>query len=133
MAAVIGARRHLSHPGDSNGEVELAAWLTAAGLPAPTPQHQVTAGGTVYLVDLAYPEVRLGLEYDGWTAHGTRSAFDRDRVRGNALAAAGWTILHVTSEMSREGVTSAAVAAYDQLAASNAPSEGQLRAVVRSG
>ena len=133
MAAILEARRHRSHPGDSAADVELAAWLTAAGMPPPIPQHQVAVGGTVYLLDLAYPDLRLGFEYDGWAAHGTRSAFDRDRVRGNALAAAGWTVLHVTSEMSRDRVVAAALAAYGQLAGTNTPPEGQLRRLGRAG
>ncbi len=131
MTAILEARRDRAHPGDSAGELQLAAWLTAAGLPPPTQQHQVATGRTVYLLDLAYPDVRLGFEYDGWTSHGTRSAFDRDRIRGNALAAAGWTILHVTSQMSRDGVVAAAVAAYRQLAGAKTPPEGQLRQLGR--
>ena len=133
MAAILEARRQRARPAESTGETELAAWLTAAGLPPPTPQHQVAAGGTVYLLDLAYPDLRLGFEYDGWASHGTRSAFDRDRVRGNALAAAGWTILHVTSQMSRDSVVGAAVAACRQLAGTNTPSQGQLRRLGRAG
>ncbi|HWC09600.1 MAG TPA: hypothetical protein VG455_00105, partial [Acidimicrobiales bacterium] len=104
ISAILEARRQGPHPGDSAGEMDLARLLTEAGLPMPTAQHQVVTGGTVYVLDLAYPELRLGFEYDGWAVHGTRSAFDRDRIRGNALAAAGWTILHVTSQMSRDAV-----------------------------
>ena len=63
-----------------------------AGPPAPG-----RAGGRVYLLDLAYPDRRVGIEYDGWDAHRTRSAFDGDRARGNDLALAGWTVLRFTS------------------------------------
>jgi very-short-patch-repair endonuclease len=47
-------------------------------------------------VDLAYPELRLAIEYDGaW--HDERGQFTKDRRRLNRLAAAGWTVLHVTA------------------------------------
>lgn len=112
LLAALEARQPGYEPGDSRGELELAALLVRAGLPAPVHQHQVAAGGTVYLLDLAYPDRRLGVEYDGWEVHGTRSAFEHDRARDNALAAAGWTILRYTSGMSREQLMDAARAAY---------------------
>jgi hypothetical protein len=44
-------------------------------------------------VDLAWPEVRLCIEFDGWKQHGTRAAFVRDRARDRALFGLGWTVL----------------------------------------
>ncbi|MFN2609222.1 MAG: hypothetical protein ABR511_15245 [Acidimicrobiales bacterium] len=126
LRAVLDLRQPGHHPGDSPGELDLCRLLVDAGLPSPVPQHQVVAGRTVYVLDLAYPEIRLGLEYDGWTAHGTRSAFDHDRARGNALAAAGWTMLHFTSGMAADRLQAAAVAAYHRTARATGPSEGQL-------
>ncbi len=47
-------------------------------------------------VDLAFPEQRVAVEYDGaW--HGDPGQLTRDRRRLNALVAAGWTVLHVTA------------------------------------
>src|SRR2546430_704737 len=51
------------------------------------------------LVDLAYPELKLAIEIDGWEHHRTRSAFDDDRVRANDLVVAGWNVLRFTSTM----------------------------------
>jgi len=113
LGAALEARQPGYEPGESLGEIELAELLVRAGLPAPVQQHQVIAGGTVYLLDLAYPDRRLGFEYDGWEVHGTRSAFEHDRARDNALAAAGWTILRYTSGMSSNQLADAALAAYD--------------------
>jgi very-short-patch-repair endonuclease len=54
-------------------------------------------------VDLAWPEQRVAVEYDGlW--HGTPAQFHRDRRRLNALVAAGWTVIHVTSAQLRTGL-----------------------------
>ena len=47
-------------------------------------------------VDFAYPELKLAIEVDGFAAHSTVDAFRRDRVRQNALVAAGWTVLRFT-------------------------------------
>jgi len=47
-------------------------------------------------VDAAWPAARLAVELDGWDAHKTRQAFQRDRTRSNDLQAAGWTILRFT-------------------------------------
>ncbi len=53
--------------------------------------------GFVARVDLAYPEARLAIEYDGlW--HAERRAFLDDRRRLNRLDAAGWLVVHVTVE-----------------------------------
>jgi very-short-patch-repair endonuclease len=61
-------------------------------------QHRVRIDGRSYRIDLAYPEVMLAIEYDGWEHHRTRSAFDRDRARGNRLEILGWTVLRFTSQ-----------------------------------
>ncbi len=47
-------------------------------------------------VDACWPEQRLAVELDGWDAHRSRLAFQQDRERGNALEAAGWTLLRFT-------------------------------------
>lgn len=81
---------------ESPQESRLRVLLALAGLPA-VPQHVVRdAGGFVARVDLAYPELRVAVEYDGaW--HGAADQLRRDRRRLNRLVAAGWTVLHVTA------------------------------------
>jgi very-short-patch-repair endonuclease len=52
-------------------------------------------------VDLAFPEHRVAVEYDGaW--HAERGQFAKDRRRLNRLVAAGWTVLHVTAADMRD-------------------------------
>lgn len=55
--------------------------------------NQVICG---YEVDFVWPHARLVAEADSWSAHGTRRAFERDRVRDAALLAAGWRVVRLT-------------------------------------
>lgn len=82
---------------ESSPEARICRVLTGAGLPQPTQQHWVRLGGDRFRLDLAYPRLRLVIEYDGWDAHRSRTAFDDDRRRDRLLSAAGWTTLRVTS------------------------------------
>lgn len=82
---------------ESPQESRLRVHLVLAGLPAPVPQYVVRHRGVfIARVDLAYPEIKLAIEYDGaW--HGAASQLAKDRRRLNALLAAGWRVLHVTA------------------------------------
>jgi very-short-patch-repair endonuclease len=51
-----------------------------------------------YTVDFVWREQRLIVETDGWAAHGTRTAFERDRHRDADLLAAGWRVLRISHE-----------------------------------
>jgi len=44
-------------------------------------------------VDLAWPELKLCVQFDGWKTHRTREAFVRDRRQDRALVRLGWTIV----------------------------------------
>jgi hypothetical protein len=47
-------------------------------------------------VDLAWPEVSLCVEVDGWMHHGSRAAFARDRARDRALLGLEWMVMRYT-------------------------------------
>jgi very-short-patch-repair endonuclease len=47
-------------------------------------------------VDLAYPDVLLAIEADGYRYHSGRVAWQRDLERRNALTSRGWRVIHVT-------------------------------------
>lgn len=49
--------------------------------------------------DVVFPDHGLILEFDSWTHHGDRAAFEKDRHRNNRLVLAGWRILHITHRM----------------------------------
>jgi very-short-patch-repair endonuclease len=83
---------------ESPPESQLRVRLVLAGLPRPVPQHEIKLpGGQVYRVDLAWPQYRVAIEYDGhW--HGEPEQLHADRRRLNQLVGAGWIVLHVTSK-----------------------------------
>ncbi|MEV6705514.1 endonuclease domain-containing protein [Micromonospora wenchangensis] len=83
-------------------ESHLRVRLVLAGLPRPVAQHPVLLpSGLVLHPDLAWPQFRVAVEYDGhW--HSDPGQLHRDRRRLNHLVAAGWTVLHVTSRQLRD-------------------------------
>lgn len=76
--------------------------LVLAGLPRPVAQHEIVLpSGVVVHPDLAWPEFKVAVEYDGmW--HDDVRQFHADRRRINQLIAAGWIVLQVTSQRMRE-------------------------------
>ena len=96
VAALVDARA------ESQPESRVRLLLVQAGL-SPVPQYTVRDGEGRFVarVDLAFPELRVAVEYDGaWHAEGAQ--FRRDRRRLNALVAAGWVVLHLTAGDLRE-------------------------------
>jgi hypothetical protein len=84
---------------ESPMETRLRLAVVLGGLPEPVVQHDVfdRNGGLVARVDLAYPEKRVALEYDG-DHHRERDTFRRDAVRLNRLHLMGWTVLRFTAD-----------------------------------
>jgi len=102
MREIIEARIPGLEVAESRRESELVQWLVGAGLPAPLLQHRVRTSQRTIRIDLSYPDAMLAIEYDGWDAHRTRTAFDRDRARGNELEIRGWTVLRFTAASTPE-------------------------------
>jgi hypothetical protein len=74
-------------------------WLVhEAGLPPPELQHCVTdvGGEKVGAVDLAWPDQRVMVEFDG-DGHRDRRVFVDDLRRQNGLVLAGWIVLRFSS------------------------------------
>lgn len=76
----------------SEAERRLLDLVRAAGLPVP--ETNVRLGR--FEVDVLWRAERLVVEVDGYAFHGTRAAFERDRVRDAELQAAGFAVLRVT-------------------------------------
>jgi very-short-patch-repair endonuclease len=95
-----GARRAataltLTRPlAESPMETRLRLLLDPEGLVV---QHEVHVDGQRYRLDLAYPALKLAIEYDG-DHHRERDRFRADIRRLNALRAAGWTVLRFTAD-----------------------------------
>jgi very-short-patch-repair endonuclease len=66
--------------------------IRAAGLPAPAVNAR-TAG---FEVDFLWPGERVVVEVDGYQFHCGRTAFERDRRKGLALAAAGLRVIRIS-------------------------------------
>lgn len=81
-------------------ESRLRVRAVLAGLPRPQAQLAVPVRGRVLHPDLAWPEFKVAVEYDGeW--HDDPDQFHLDRRRLNLLVAEGWIVLHVTSRRLR--------------------------------
>lgn len=81
--------------------------LVDAGLPEPAIDHDVyDARGFIGCVDLAYPERRIAIEYEGDHHRTDPAQWNRDIEKYDRLAAAGWRVIRVTREdvFSRPGV-----------------------------
>jgi very-short-patch-repair endonuclease len=59
-------------------------------------------------VDFSWPAHRLVAEVDGFRYHGTRAAFERDRVRDATLTAAGWRVVRFTDRQVRRAAAATA-------------------------
>jgi len=83
---------------DSPAATDLGVALLDAGVPPFVTQFQVVVEGRVRLLDFAWPDHKVGLEYLGRADHGL-DQMDRDAWRRTQLTAAGWRILDITSAM----------------------------------
>jgi hypothetical protein len=87
-------------------ETRIRLAIVLAGLPPPVLQHAV---GPYYL-DMAYPELKLGIEYDG-REHLTADRALRDLTRAGYLGRRGWDVLRFPArEVYRPGWVAAQVA-----------------------
>ncbi|MCH6230800.1 hypothetical protein MK786_08630 [Microbacterium sp. CFH 31415] len=81
----------------SRTESWLRLTLVDHGLPEPARNHEVFERG-VYLgcVDLAYPTVKIAIEYEGEHHLLDPEQWSRDIARYEALRAAGWIVVQIT-------------------------------------
>jgi very-short-patch-repair endonuclease len=81
----------------AESERRLHRLLDQAGLHGWVANHQVVVDGRVLaVVDVAFPDLALAVEIDGWAFHSDVERFQRDRTRQNELVALGWTVLRFT-------------------------------------
>lgn len=78
-------------------ETRLRLVLVMGGLPRPVVQHPVLddVAHTAVWLDLAYPDQRIGIEYEG-AQHGSAEGLLRDADRYTRLVAAGWRMYRYT-------------------------------------
>lgn len=74
------------------------AVIEEAGLPRPETGAWIDG----HEIDCVWREQRLMVELDGWAAHGTRRAYERDRARDRRFTRNGWRVIRVTWEALRD-------------------------------
>ncbi|WP_458041180.1 MULTISPECIES: endonuclease domain-containing protein [Bacteria] len=72
-----------------------------AGLPEPLLDHDVydESGAFIGCVDLAYPDLKIAIEYEGDHHRTDLVTWNRDLAKHEALQAAGWRVIRVGSAM----------------------------------
>jgi very-short-patch-repair endonuclease len=83
-------------PDDSEFETRMNAEWTRLGLPTAERQYRVKCGNNSYRLDLALVDPKIGVEWDSFRHHGTRSGMDGDSDRVADLTAEGWIIISFT-------------------------------------
>lgn len=92
---ILAARKE--YESHSPLERRVLGWIAAHSFPIPVTQLAVSTRHCTYRLDIAFPDQLVGVECDGFIAHGQRIHFDNDAQRSSALAACGWRIIHVTT------------------------------------
>lgn len=83
---------------ESPMESRLRVLLVLAGLPEPTVQHPIrdASGRARYRLDLAYPDAKIAIEYDGRHHIERQDQWSADLSRREELEADGWRVIVVT-------------------------------------
>jgi hypothetical protein len=87
-----------SGSGITRSELEdrFRGFLARTGLPRPEHNAPLRVGDLWIEVDCLWRAQRVALELDGREVHGTRAAFESDRLRDREFAVEGWTPVRVT-------------------------------------
>ena len=86
---------------ESPGESVTRFRIHQAGLPAPVPQVEVHTRLGLFRMDMAWPELMVGLEYDGLVKYTRFAAGDPTAVvlaekrRQEAIEQAGWRVVRI--------------------------------------
>lgn len=84
---------------ESPKETEVRLTIVDAGLPEPVVQFEVRADGMLIArTDLAYPEWRIAIEYEGDGHRVDKGQWRRDVVRQRDLEDLGWAVIRLTQQ-----------------------------------
>lgn len=74
--------------------------LMLFGLPIPQTQYGITdsENGYTYTVDMAYPQYKVAIEYDGDHHRRFRKQYVRDQQKRRRLRQLGWTVIEVFAD-----------------------------------
>jgi len=94
-AAIPQVRRGVESP----KETETRLLIVAAGLPEPVVQHEVyDRRRFIARVDLAYPELKIAIEYEGDGHRTSKEQWRRDIQRQRDLEDLGWIVIRLTQQ-----------------------------------
>ncbi|HWG72957.1 MAG TPA: type IV toxin-antitoxin system AbiEi family antitoxin domain-containing protein [Acidimicrobiales bacterium] len=96
---------------DSDWEERMDALYDSLPLPAAARQYEISTPRGTYRVDRAIVELRIAIEWNGYSWHGQRSSFDDDSDREADLASVGWQLLAFTAKTSPERLCAAVLGA----------------------
>ena len=103
-AALRAALLDVRSGADSPGETRSRLAIVAAGLPEPVVQHEVWLDGVLQAVlDLAYPEWMIDIEYEGEHHLTDPAQWAKDIRRQELLESLGWIVIRVTKGDHRDG------------------------------
>lgn len=91
-AALPRVREHVESP----KETETRLLLVRSGLAQPVVQHEAVLAGQTMRLDLAYPDLRIAIEYEGDGHRTDRKQWRRDVQRHRLLVDAGWIVIRLT-------------------------------------
>lgn len=94
-AARAAVRASLTNPHSEAERLTHRAML-ASGITRWRANPELVINGRTIRPDIAFDDVPLIVEIDGYDYHSDRDAFESDRFRQNLLIAAGWTVLRFT-------------------------------------
>jgi Protein of unknown function (DUF559) len=110
VKAILAARSAGMNLTRSELEVRFLSFLEKAGLPPPEVNAYLFVNGSWIECDFVWRNARVIAELDGLAAHGTATAFERDRARDRMLSARGWRLVRITWRQLHE---EAPAVAYD--------------------
>ncbi|MFI6301674.1 endonuclease domain-containing protein [Amycolatopsis thailandensis] len=82
---------------ESPPESILRLIVAEAGFPVPEVQYEITTieGRKLYVLDMAWPSLRIALEYDGFASHEERRDYDAERDA--RMAGRGWVTIRASA------------------------------------
>ncbi|OYN95518.1 hypothetical protein CGZ95_17570 [Enemella evansiae] len=76
--------------------------LRETGLDGFRTNFPVSVDGSLFYLDVAFPELKLAIEINGFERHGQRQVFEDDHPRRNSVTLDGWLVLEFTWRMITE-------------------------------
>lgn len=85
--------------GNSISVVHQKLWDIVKHLSGATLEYKGAVPNRRFSLDIAFPELKIAIEVDGWEFHGKhKSAHLRDREKQNLLVLNGWRVLRYTAK-----------------------------------